>query len=338
MLRGLTGTTGLQDHRTTGRRTTANNRKNRVGLAKQRWQNGHMNDYERIARVIRYLDEHHTDQPNLATLAECAGLSVFHFHRLFSAWAGITPKNFLQCLTVAHAKELLRQGESVLETALEAGLSGPGRLHDLCVNLESASPGELKTGGEGWTIDFGLAESPFGACVIGESPRGICHLSFVDARDEASAVGRLQEDWPQARLCRNDSAAVRLAGHLFGRSAGSQVRPLRAFVRGTAFQVHVWRALLRVHPGTLVSYGGLAAAMGRPSAARAVGTAVGQNPLAYLIPCHRVIRESGVIGGYRWGQVRKRAMLAWESARDSKQQRREDAKSVCFENVIHNSF
>lgn len=273
-----------------------------------------MNDYERIARVIRYLDDHHAEQPDLATLAARAGLSPFHFHRLFSAWAGITPKDFLQCLTLTHAKAMLLEGRSVLDAALEAGLSGPGRLHDLCVTLESVSPGELKSGGDGLTITCGFADTPFGVCLVGETARGVCHVSFFDARDEGSALAGIQGHWPQAQLLRDDSAAIRLASRVFERSDGSRAcQPLRAFVKGTAFQVRVWRALLHVRPGTLVSYGHLAAGVGRPSAARAVGTAVGQNPLAYLIPCHRVIRETGVVGGYRWGQTRKRAMLVWES-------------------------
>ncbi len=273
-----------------------------------------MNDYERIARVIRYLNSHHTRQPNLATLAEETGLSQFHFHRLFSAWAGITPKDFLQCLTVAHAKELLRKGETVLDAALDAGLSSPGRLHDLCVNLEAASPGELKTGGEGWTVAFGFAETPFGSCLIAESPRGICHLTFVESDADKDAVAQLKKSWPRARFKRDDSAAARTAKDVFEPLTNGKSRPpLRAFVRGTAFQVRVWRALLQVSPGTLVTYQRLAEVVCQASAARAVGSAVAKNPLAYLIPCHRVIRETGVVGEYRWGAVRKRAIIAWES-------------------------
>lgn len=272
-----------------------------------------MNDYERIARVIRLLDERHTEQPDLAALAGSAGLSQFHFHRLFSAWAAITPKDFLQCLTVAHAKELLREGRGVLDVALSAGLSGPGRLHDLCVNLEAASPGEIKSGGAGWTISAGFADSPFGKCLIGESPRGICHLSFVE--NEKDALDALRAEWPQARLQRDDSVAARVAARAFERPTGACSRTaLRAVVCGTTFQVRVWRALLQVPPGTLVSYGRLAAAVGKPAAARAVGAAVGMNSLAYLIPCHRVIRDTGVVGDYRWGRIRKRAILAWESS------------------------
>lgn len=281
-----------------------------------------MNDYDRIAGVIRYLHEHHAAQPDLAVLAARVGLSQSHFHRLFSAWAGVTPKDFLQCLTLAHVKESLRQGESVLNSALDAGLSGPGRLHDLCVNLEAASPGELKSGGARWTIVAGFADSPFGTCLVAEGPRGICHLSFVDESNEVTAWAALQEDWLNARLRRDDSAAARIVEPVFARPLSRNGQPaetssrlqLRAFVTGTEFQVRVWRALLRISPGQLTTYGRLATAIGRPSAARAVGTAVGQNPLAYLIPCHRVIRETGVIGEYHWGRIRKHAMVAWENA------------------------
>lgn len=286
-----------------------------MGTILQRWQNTAMDDYDRIARVIRYLDEHHTVQPDLAALAQHVGLSPFHFHRMFSSWAGITPKDFLQCLTLAHAKTLLRKGNSVLDAALATGLSGPGRLHDLCVNLEAASPGELKSGGAGWTISAGIADSPFGRCLVGESPRGICHLAFIESQDGATEWAALKGSWPQARLQRDDDIAADYAARIFAasRTADSR-RPLRAFVRGTAFQVRVWRALLQVHPGTLVSYGHLAAALDKPAAARAVGTAIGQNPLAYLVPCHRVIRDTGLVNEYRWDRIRKRAMLAWESA------------------------
>jgi AraC family transcriptional regulator of adaptative response/methylated-DNA-[protein]-cysteine methyltransferase len=274
-----------------------------------------MNDYERIASVIRYLDQRHTEQPDLATLAKYVGLSQFHFHRMFFSWAAITPKDFLQCLTLSHVKELLKKGKSVLDVALTSGLSGPGRLHDLCVNLEAASPGEIKSGGKGWTISAGFAGSPFGRCLVAQSPRGICHLSFIGSENGRAEWAVLKEKWPQARLCRDDSAASDLACRVFERSASAHLRPvLQTFVRGTAFQVRVWRALLQVQPGTLISYGRLAALLGQPNAARAVGTAAGQNPLAYLIPCHRVIRETGVVGDYRWGQVRKLAIVVWESS------------------------
>ncbi|MDE0167435.1 MAG: methylated-DNA--[protein]-cysteine S-methyltransferase [Bryobacterales bacterium] len=271
-----------------------------------------MREFERIAKIIRFLDEHHSEQPDLKTLAAQAGLSPFHFHRLFSHWAGITPKDFLQCLTLSHAKRLLDAGESVLETALDAGLSGPGRLHDLCVSLEAASPGEIKASGAGWTIKAGFTDSPFGVCLVGRSARGICHLSFFDRADRAQGEAAIHKDWPLARVHWDDPTAGQLAAQLFTRP-GNGVS-LRAFVRGKAFQVRVWRALLRVPPGALVSYGRLAEVVGRPSAARAVGTAVSRNPLAYIIPCHRVIHATGVLGDYRWGVERKRAIVAWETA------------------------
>lgn len=185
---------------------------------------------------------------------------------------------------------------------------------NLCVSLEAASPGEIKYGGAGWQIRFGFASTPFGEWLAAESPRGVCHVSFVEDGDSGTAEAILQEDWPAARLIHDDSAAAQLASLFFERSASRDSRPsLRAFVRGTAFQVRVWRALLQLPPGTLVSYGRLAAIVGRPAAARAVGTAVGRNPLACFIPCHRVIRGTGLVGNYRWGSTRKRAMVAWES-------------------------
>lgn len=272
-----------------------------------------MSDYARIAGVIRYLDDHHTAQPDLAALAAHVGLSPFHFHRLFSSWAGTTPKNFLQCLTLTHAKTLLARGDTVLDTALQTGLSGPGRLHDLCVQLEAASPGEIRAGGAGWTIVAGIADSPFGPCLIAESPRGICHLVFLPSAD-GQDWDSLRAAWPNARFRRDDAAAHDLALRIFTPSAPAAARPpLKAYVRGNALQLRVWRALLQLQPGMLVSYGRLAQALDMPRAARAVGTAIARNPLACLIPCHRVIRATGVVGDYRWDPVRKRALIAWES-------------------------
>jgi len=273
-----------------------------------------MTDYERIARVIEFLDQRHTQQPDLATLAREAKLSPFHFQRLFARWAGITPKSFLQCLTHAHARELLRHGESVLDTALEVGLSGPGRLHDLCVTLEAASPGELKSGGDGWTINAGFAESPFGHCLVGEGPRGICHLTFVESQNRTTAASAIREDWPLARIEWNDARATRVVAPVFDPPSTDRPTGFRAIVRGSVFQIRVWRALLKIPRGTLVSYSDLAESVGNRSAARAVGSAVAANTLAGLIPCHRVIRQTGVIADYRWGTTRKKALLAWETA------------------------
>ncbi len=277
-----------------------------------------MNDYQRIEELIRYLAEHRHQQPSLQTLAQQAQLSPYHLHRLFHRWAGITPKGFLQSLTVAHAKELLRQGKSVLDASLDTGLSGPSRLHDLCVNLEAASPGEVKSAGSGWTITAGFTASPFGDCLIAAGPRGICHLSFVESRDREAGREAIHTDWRYADIQWDDDVAGKTAGDIFEPSdAGTAGNPLKAFVRGTEFQIRVWRALLRIPCGCLASYGQIADTVCSPSASRAVGSAVGQNRLAYLIPCHRVIRESGALGHYRWGSERKKSMLVWETAAKS---------------------
>ncbi|MGB0582851.1 MAG: methylated-DNA--[protein]-cysteine S-methyltransferase, partial [Limisphaerales bacterium] len=287
-------------------------RKNRVGASGSQWQLDRMNDFERIARIIRHLDENHREQPSLGDLAKLAGLSTSHFHRMFTRWAGTTPKDFLQCLTHQHARQLLRDGESVLDTALETGLSGPGRLHDLCVTLEAASPGEIKGEGEGMQIVYGFGATPFGDCILGETERGICHLRFVEQREEATE--ELKSEWPKANFSRND-ASVKAAAQLMFAPQHRDARPrkLRAFVKGSAFQMRVWQALVTIPSGNLVSYGQLADAIESPRAARAVGTAIGANPIAWLVPCHRVIRETGVVGEYRWGRDRKRALIAWES-------------------------
>lgn len=273
-----------------------------------------MNDYERIASVIRFLDENYTAQPDLAELAQRAGLSTFHFHRLFTAWAAVTPKDFVQCLTLESVRSVLKAGESVLSAAIEAGLSGPGRLHDLCVTLEAATPGEIKSGGAGLRVVYGFAATPFGRALIAESPRGICHLAFVANGGDAAAIAELAAAWPAAKMARDDKHVAALASSIFVREPGGARPPLRAFVRGSQFQLRVWNALLRVPPGSLVTYGRLASAIGQPSASRAVGSAVGANPVAFLIPCHRVIRETGVLGNYRWDPIRKRAMIGWETA------------------------
>lgn len=275
-----------------------------------------MHEYERISRVIQFVHENRTDQPDLATLARVAGLSRFHFNRMFSRWAGVTPQRYLQSLTSAHAKQLLQNGESVLDAALETGLSGPGRLHDLCVNLEAASPGEIKSGGRDWVIRAGFVDTPFGICLVAESARGICHLSFAEAADASYGDAAIRSDWPNARIHWDDAAAAKRLSGVFRKVEPDKPTPrpaLRAIVRGTRFQLQVWRALLRIPHGALISYGRLAEALGNRQAARAVGTAVGQNPIAYLIPCHRVIRETGEFGGYRWGSTRKKALIAWET-------------------------
>ena len=270
-----------------------------------------MNDYARIEKVIRHLEANHRAQPSLAELAEACGLSESHFHRLFHRWAGATPKDFLQCLTVEHAKQRLHDSASVLDAALDAGLSGPGRLHDLLVTIEAATPGEIKSGGSGLVIEWGLADSPFGLCTIGWTSRGICHLVFHDGEIN-DPPAELSAAWPNATLKRDDKAAAKQAAIVFDSQARGNT-PLAAFVRGTPFQIKVWRALLRIPEGNLASYGSIARAIGHAEATRAVGTACGANPVGYLIPCHRVIRETGIVQGYRWGHTRKQALLARES-------------------------
>ncbi|MBI3549292.1 MAG: methylated-DNA--[protein]-cysteine S-methyltransferase [Elusimicrobia bacterium] len=269
-----------------------------------------MNDYSRIERVIRHLDAHHRTQPSLADLARVADVSEFHFHRLFSRWAGITPKGFLKALTSAHAKELLKSSRSVLDAALDAGLSGPGRLHDLLVTVDGVTPGEIKASGAGLEIHYGVHPTPFGPCLIAATPRGVCHLSFIE--EEARAVRALRREWPAARIVKAQDATAKIVRRAFRTSADPSA-PIRTYLIGSPFQLKVWQALLRVPPGRVASYGDVARLVGSPDASRAVGTALATNRVAYLIPCHRVIRETGVFGEYRWGAPRKRAILAWES-------------------------
>ena len=275
-----------------------------------------MSDYSRIAKVIAYLNDHYKEQPDLEELAGLVGLSTFHFHRLFRRWAGTTPKAFLQCLVAGEAKGLLSNGRSVLDTTLDVGLSGPSRLHDLFVSLETASPGEIKSGGEGWIINAGFAATPFGRTLLAEGPRGICWLSFVmDGSSKATEWTKLRASWPQATLLRDDESATSLVERIFAPQGKVSARePFKALVNGTAFQVKVWRALLDVPFGGLCSYGDVANELEMPGSARAVGNAVSNNSLAFLVPCHRVIASTGMTGNYRWGQTRKQAMIGWEQS------------------------
>jgi AraC family transcriptional regulator of adaptative response/methylated-DNA-[protein]-cysteine methyltransferase len=271
-----------------------------------------MSDYERVEQIILYIEEHFRDQPDLATIAAQAGLSEFHMQRLFRRWAGISPKRFLQYLTAEYARARLQATGSVLEAAYDAGLSGPGRLHDLTVNIYAMTPGEVKTHGEGLTITVGFHDSPFGEVLIGITERGVCGLSFVTG-DRRAALEGLQSYWPAARFVTDEKVTQPVFDQIFG-TARNGHPPLMLLLKGTNFQVRVWEALLCIPPGGLVTYGDIAARLGQPSASRAVGTAVGQNPIAYLIPCHRVIRSTGVIGDYRWQPARKKAIIGWEAA------------------------
>lgn len=271
-------------------------------------------DYERVERAIRYLDEHVTAQPSLGDVADAVGLSPYHFQRLFTRWAGVSPKRFLEFLTVEYAKSLLDDARSVLDTAVEVGLSGPSRLHDHFVAMESVTPGQFKSGGESLVIRWGVHPSPFGDMFVAATARGVCRLGFVDGEGVEAPLADLRHDWPEAEMEETDRATGALASRVFAPGDGGRP-PLH--VRGTNFQINVWKALLRLPPGTVCSYGQLAASLGQPRAARAVGTAVGANPVACLIPCHRVIRSAGGTGKYHWGTARKRALLGWEAARAS---------------------
>lgn len=274
--------------------------------------NEKLDDYARVAEAIAFLRRYAERQPDLDVLAAHVGLSRFHLQRLFTRWAGISPKRFLQYLTKEHARHSLRQSRDLLQASLAAGLSGPGRLHDLMVHCDAVTPGELGAGGEGVVIRFGFAATPLGLIIAGLTARGVCHLQFVEAGMPSAAETALQLEWPNAVLQRDDAAAAALAVRLFEPLSSPQ--PLSVLLKGTNFQIKVWEALLQVPPGALISYGDLAALTGNPRAHRAVGTAMARNTIAVLIPCHRVIRESGDIGLYRWGETRKRALLVREAA------------------------
>lgn len=266
-------------------------------------------DYACIAEAIEYLREHRRAQPDLAALARHLHLSEPHLQRLFTRWAGISPKRFLQSLTLEYARARLDATHDVLSLSLEAGLSGPGRLHDLFVTLDAVSPGEAKSGGRGLTIRYGVYPTPFGNALIARTERSICKLHFLAAGETPEPL--LRADWPHATLLADAAATAPLIATIFG--AARPAAPLALWVKGSNFQFQVWRALLAIPPGGLATYRRLAEDIGQPRAARAVGNAVAANPLAYLIPCHRVIRETGAPGEYRWGVVRKTAIQCWES-------------------------
>lgn len=273
-------------------------------------------DYHRIERAIRFIDASAPARPSLDEVARHVGLSPFHFQRLFTRWAGISPKRFQQVLALEYAKELLRDSRNLLDATYDAGLTSGGRLHDLFVRLEAVTPGEYRAGGAGLRIQTGFHDTPFGECLLATTERGVCGLSFSTGRD--AAMADLASRWPGAVIEEKPRATAPVARRLFdalGVRDPAGLVPLSLLVRGTNFQVKVWSALLRIPAGTVATYEDVAASIGAPRAVRAVGTAVGRNPVAFLIPCHRVIRGTGALGGYRWGVERKRAMLAWESGR-----------------------
>ena len=270
-------------------------------------------EFARMTRAIEFIEREYRRQPKLAAVASHVGLSEFHFNRLFRRWTGLTPKQYLAEITGRAAAEALQAEPSVLDAAHAVGLSGGGRLHDLTVTLEAMTPGEIRNGGEGVAIRHGVASTPFGSAFVAETARGLCRLSFIDGDDfdGATELKSLRVLWPRAEFIRDDARATELVGIIWGHRTATF--PLS--VTGTNFQVQVWRALLELAPGETVTYGSLARRLGRPDAARAVGTAVGANPVAWVIPCHRVLRAGGVLGGYRWGPARKDMIRRWEGRR-----------------------
>jgi len=277
-------------------------------------------DYRRMARAIRYLAENYLDQPRLEDAAAAAGLSPFHFQRLFTRYVGVSPKSFVGHLTLERAKQELAKGASVLDAALDAGLSGPSRLHDLTLKIEAMTPGEYARGGAGLTVDYGFHACPFGIALITMTARGVCGLGFGDDGEEAAMLEDMKSRWPKARFVENAARTAPVARHIFGRAP--QETPLGLHLLGTPWQIKVWQALLAIPSGQVTSYRAIAERVSNAKASRAVGTAVGRNPISLLIPCHRVLGSDGALHGYRWGLARKRAMLAVEASRSLSQSAR----------------
>ncbi|MCY4361577.1 MAG: methylated-DNA--[protein]-cysteine S-methyltransferase [Gammaproteobacteria bacterium] len=274
-------------------------------------------NYEQIAQAIAYIRDNAGLQPSLEQIASHVGLSPWHFQRKFRAWVGVSPKRFLEYLTVQHAKELLDKSASVLDAALDLGLSGPGRLHDQFVSIDAVTPGQYKQFGNGLRIYFGIHPSPVGLMFLALTDKGICELAFGSAEILDQEVKNLGRRWPAAQVFHDPQRTAPTADRIFSPRSRTQDRAradFRLFVKGTNFQINVWRALLRIPEGSLISYKQLAHVTGNPSAVRATASAVGANPVSYLIPCHRVLRTSGELGGYHWGIERKRALIAWDSA------------------------
>jgi len=266
-------------------------------------------DYQRIEKVILFLEKNALRRPGLTEIARTVNLSEYHFQRLFRRWAGISPKRFLQALTLERAKEALKSSGSLLDAAYEAGLSGPGRLHDLFVTMEAVTPDEYRKQGRQLLIRYGFHSSPFGECLVATTARGITELAFVPPGGRSRIVRELQQRWKHAEVREEPAATGPYAERIFG--PANAAGPLTLHVKGTNFQIKVWQALLQVPRGAVASYGDIARRINRPGAARAVANAVAHNPVAFLVPCHRVIRKTGAVGGYRWGSTRKKALLAW---------------------------
>ena len=270
-------------------------------------------DYDIVRRAIAHIRGHWRAQPEIGTIAEAAGVSATDLHHLFRRWCGLTPKAFLQALTLSHARDLLRASASVLETSYEVGLSGPGRLHDLFVTHEAMSPGEWKAGGEGLTVTYGFHPCPFGMALVMITPRGLAGLALADPGKERAALTDMRRRWPKARYVEDFAATAATARRIFDPKLWLPEQPLRVVLIGTDFEVRVWEKLLTIPMGKLTTYSDLARKTGSPKAARAVGAAVGKNPICFVVPCHRVIGKNGDLTGYHWGITRKRAMLGWEA-------------------------
>ena len=270
-------------------------------------------DYRRVEQAIEYLEKHFHRQPSLGEIATAIGLSEYHFQRLFSRWVGISPKRFLQYLTKEYAKKLITDSDNILDATFDAGLSSPGRLHDLFVTCEAMTPGQVKTRGSGVRLIYGIHPSPFGECLLAATERGICALRFVRDAQENDLVSWLQKQWPKAFLRHAPNETLLLQRRVFGFSSDQPPAPVHLYVQGTNFQIKVWEALLKIPLGKAVAYEDIARHIGMPRAARAVGNAVGRNPIPFLIPCHRVIRKMGDFGNYGEGPARKKAMLGWEA-------------------------
>ncbi|MGO4290140.1 bifunctional transcriptional activator/DNA repair enzyme AdaA [Chitinophaga sp. RAB17] len=274
-----------------------------------------MNNYDKIATAIDYIKSNFKTQPDLQEVAAAVHMSPFHFQRVFSEWAGVTPKKFLQYLTLDYAKNILREEKAtVFDAAFEAGLSGTGRLHDLFINIESMTPGEYRNGGKALQINYSFAESPFGNIIVASTPKGICHMAFADDRD--AALLSLKEQFPHAQFTQVVDLIQQNTLYIFTQD-WSRLSEIKLHLRGTDFQLKVWEALLKIPMGNLTTYSRLAEEISHPKASRAVGSAVAQNPVAFLIPCHRVIKATGDYGEYHWGSTRKNAIIGWEAARKS---------------------
>jgi AraC family transcriptional regulator, regulatory protein of adaptative response / methylated-DNA-[protein]-cysteine methyltransferase len=270
-------------------------------------------DYDIVRRAIAHIRGNWRSQPEIEIIADAAGVSPTDLHHLFRRWCGLTPKAFLQALTLSSARELLRSSASVLDTAYEVGLSGPGRLHDLFVTHEAMSPGEWKAGGEGLTISYGFHPCPFGMALVMITPRGLAGLALADAGKERKALSDMRSRWPKAKYVEDFAATAATARRIFDAALWRKDQPLRVVLIGTDFEVRVWEKLLDIPMGKLDTYSGIAKKVGDPKAARAVGSAVGKNPICFVVPCHRVVGKNGDITGYHWGITRKRAMLGWEA-------------------------